>query len=173
MNEEDSNEINKFYDEEQQKLFGFIRKKGLSSHDAEDVLNDAFLAICAHWSEIRGGSPRGYLYRAAQNEIYRRWRSRSRGTGELGDLAAALTEDLAQQVADQETLRLALVLLTERERQAVLLRYYAGFDVAETALIMGGITPGAVKRYAFDGRSKLKRALISGTGSDTRKEVTR
>ena len=173
MNEEDSKEVDAFYDAEQGKLFGFIRKMGLDTHDAEEVVNDAFVAICAHWGKIRDGSPRGYLYRAARNEIYRRWRISGRRPEEFWDPSAVTTGEFAQQVVDHETLRRALDKLTGREREAVLLLYYAGFDVAETALVMGGITPGAVKRYAFDGRGKLRRALTGGTGSDTRKEGTR
>jgi len=169
MTEDDAKEADAFYDAEQDKLFSFIRKMGLGIQDAEDVLNDAFLAICTHWREIRDGSPRGYLYRAARNEIYKRWRSSSRRPGEAWDPSAITTGEFAQQVTDREALRGALDKLTEREREAVLLRYYAGFEIAETALIMGGITPGAVKRYAWDGCSKLKRALTERTGSDTRK----
>ena len=60
MNEEDSKEIDVFYDAEQEKLFGFIRRMGMDAHDAEDVQHDAFIAICAHWSEIRAQT-RGIL----------------------------------------------------------------------------------------------------------------
>lgn len=172
MTEDDAKEVDVFYDAEQDRLFSFIRKMGLGVEDAEDVLNDAFLAICGHWREIRDGSPRGYLYRVARNEIYRRWRSSSRRPGEAWDPSAVTTGEFAQQIADHEALRGALDKLTEREREAVLLRYYAEFDIAETALIMGGITPGAVKRYASDGLGKLKRALTERTGSDTRKKGT-
>jgi RNA polymerase sigma-70 factor (ECF subfamily) len=172
MNEEDMKEADAFYDAEQERLLGFIRKMGLDTHDAEEVLNDAFVAICAHWSEIRDGSPRGYLYRAARNEVFKRWRISGRRPEEFFDPSAVTTGEFAQQVADHEALRRALDTLAEREREAVLLLHYAGFDVAQAALLMGGITPGAVKRYAFDGRRKLKRALAGGTGSDTRKEGT-
>jgi RNA polymerase sigma factor (sigma-70 family) len=172
MNEEDSKEADAFYDAEQARLLGFIRKMGLDTYDAEEVLNDAFVAICAHWSEIRDGSPRGYLYQAARNEVFKRWRISGRKPEEFFDPSAVTTGEFAQQVADREALRRALDTLTEREREAVLLLHYAGFDVAQTALLMDGITPGAVKRYALDGRRKLKRALAGGTGSDARKEGT-
>jgi RNA polymerase sigma factor (sigma-70 family) len=172
MNEEDSKEIDVFYDAEQEKLFGFIRRMGMDAHDAEDVQHDAFIAICAHWSEIRDGSPRGYLYRAARNEIYKRWRMSARRPEEFWDPSALTRAEFAQQVVDHETLCWTLSKVTEREREVVLLVYYADFDVAEAALVMGGITPGAVKRYAFDGRAKLGRMLGGGTGSDTRKEGT-
>jgi len=169
MNEQDRKEINAFYDAEQEKLFGFIRNMGLDTHDADDVLNDAFLAICTHWSDVRDRSPRGYLYVVARNEIFRRWRSRNRRPEEpLEDQTAVVTGDFAQQVVDHQVLGGALATVTGREREAVLLLYYAGFDVAGAARVMG-CKPGAVKRYAFDGRAKLRHALTGGT----RKEPTR
>ena len=144
MNEDDAKEVDAFYDAEQGKLFSYIRKMGLGVEDAEDVLNDAFLAICTRWRKIRDGSPRGYLYEAARNEIKKRWRSSSRRPGEAWDPSAVATGEFAQQVADRQSVRGALDTLTDREREAVLLHHYAGFDITEIALIMGGITPGAV-----------------------------
>ena len=74
---------------------------------------------------------------------------------------AATTRDFAQQVADRQAVRWALSQLTDREREAVLLRYYVSCDVAETAMIMDDIRPGTVTRYASDGRRKLHYALGS------------
>jgi hypothetical protein len=39
--------------------------------------------------------------------------------------------------------------------------------------IMGRITPGAVRRYAFAARGTLRRPLAGHAGGDTRKEGTR
>lgn len=171
MNEQERKEVDAFFDAEQEKLFGFIRNMGLDHHDAEDILNDAFLATCTHWSDVRDRSPRGYLYAAARHEIFRRWRTRTRNRkpGEaLKDQPDAVTEDFAQRAVDHQVLRGALATVSARERQAVLLLHYAGFDVAGAARVMG-CTPGAVKRYAYDGRAKLRRALADGT----RREATR
>jgi RNA polymerase sigma-70 factor (ECF subfamily) len=76
--------------------------------------------------------------------------------------SAVIGVDFSQQAVDRETMRWALQELTERERETVLLRYYAGYDVAETAEVMG-VRPGTVKRYAADGLRKLNRVL-TGSG---------
>jgi RNA polymerase sigma-70 factor, ECF subfamily len=160
MNMQDEREFNAFVDANQKKLFGFLRKMGLSFQDAEEALNDSFLAIWKYWHKVRDGRPLRYLYVVARNEVYARWNA---GRGRLEDLMseppATTTRDFTQQVVDRQAVQWALSELAEREREAVLLRYYVGFDVTETAVIMDGIKPGAVKRYAFDGRQKLNRAL--------------
>jgi RNA polymerase sigma-70 factor, ECF subfamily len=158
-------QFNEFVDASQRKLLGFLRKMGLSIPDAEEALNDSFLATWKHWHRIRDTKPLYYLYVVARNEVYARWKAR-RGRPEdlMSEPPAAKTGDFAQQVIDRQTVRRALSELTEREREAVLLRYYVGFNVSETAAIMDGISPGAVQRYASDGRQKLNRAL---GGADT------
>jgi RNA polymerase sigma-70 factor (ECF subfamily) len=159
MSEQDELEFDAFFDDNQKKLFGFLRRMGLSVQDADEAVNDSFLAIWKYWHRVRDGRSL-YLYAVARNEAYARWNARS---GRLEDLMseppATTTRDFTQQVIDRQAIQWALSELTEREREAVLLRYYVGFDVTETAVVMDGISPGAVKRYASDGRRKLNHAL--------------
>jgi RNA polymerase sigma-70 factor (ECF subfamily) len=173
MSEQRDKEVEAFYDAHQEKLFGFARGMGLGFHDAEDVVNDCFEVIWRYWDRLRDENLRAFLYTVAKHEIYKRSCRRSRRPEDLfADPPAVTARDFAQHVADRETLRQALTTLSDREREAVLLRHYIECDVAETATIMDGIKQGAVKRYAFDGRRKLRRALISGP-EDTRKAGTR
>jgi RNA polymerase sigma factor (sigma-70 family) len=177
MSDRRDKEVEAFYDAHQEKLLGFVRGMGLSFHDAEDVVNDCFEVMWRRWDKLRGENLRAYLYTVAKNEVYKRSRRRSRRPEDLlADPPAVTARDFSQQVADQmtsrETLRQALAALSDREREAVLLRYYVECDVAETSTIMDGIKKGAVKRYAFDGRRKLRHALSSGP-EDTRKAETR
>jgi RNA polymerase sigma factor (sigma-70 family) len=173
MNDEERKEADEFFDTEQATLFGFLRRMGLDSNDAEDVLNSAFAAVCAHWGNIRDGSPRGYLYTSARHEAYKLWRTRrSRPEVPLGEWHAAATGDFAQGVIDHQALRRALGELPPREREAVLLVDYAGFDIAGAAQVMG-CAPGTVKGHASRGRARLRPLLDDGTGSGTRTEGTR
>ena len=159
------------------RAFCFLRKMGLDLVEAEDVLNDCFLVIWQYWDALRGSNPRAYLYTVARNQIKKRWLKRARKPEDFMGVrlavmaagSAVITVDLAQQVVDRQTMRWALQKLTVREREAVLLRYYVGCDVAETALIMG-IKGGTVKRYASDGLGKLNRALTGRNPNDTREE---
>jgi RNA polymerase sigma factor (sigma-70 family) len=165
MNKHDEQEFSAFCNSHWRQLLVFLRGMGLASRDADEALNDCFLAIWKYWHRISGSNPRAYLYKVARTQVYRRWDAGRRDLEDLmSEPPATTTGDFAQQVVDRQAVRWALLQLTEREREAVLLRYYVGCDVAETATIMDGITPGAVTRYASDGRQKLNRAL----GSETR-----
>jgi RNA polymerase sigma factor (sigma-70 family) len=173
-------EVNKFFDEHQGELFGFLLNTGLSEDDAEDILNESFEVIWRYWHKLRGSNPRAYLYTVARNRVKKLWGTRARKPEDLvGDSPVALTSgsaviavDFTQQVVDRETMNWALGKLTAREREAVLLRYDVGCDVAETAMIMG-ISTGTVKRYTADGLDKLYRALTGGSPNATRKERTK
>ena len=153
---------------------------GLALGDAEDVLNECFLVIWQYWYAIRDSNPRAYMYKVARNLVTKLWRTRGKKPEHLmGDPAAAITNDPAiisvdftQQVVDWETMRWALPTLTEREREAVLLRYFVGCNLAETAMIME-IKTGTVKRYAANGVKKLYRALTGTNPAAIRKEGTR
>ena len=173
-------EVYEFFDKYQRELLGFLLRMGLGRSDADDVLDDSFLVIWRYWDQLRESNPRAYLYVVARNRISELGRMRRRRPEDLmGDTAEAKTADSAvisvdfsQQVVDRETMRWALQELTERERETVLLRYYVGYSIAETAKVMG-IRTGTVKRYAADGLRKLYRVLTSGKQDAARKEGTR
>jgi RNA polymerase sigma-70 factor, ECF subfamily len=173
-------EVNEFFDDHQRELLGFLLNMGLGLGDAEDVLNDSFLVILRCWLRIRDSNPRAFLYEVARNRVRKLMGTRGRKPEDpMGDLSAAVTADpaviavdFAQQVVDRQTMRWALQRLTEREREAVLLRYYVGYSLAETARIMG-VTTGTVKGYAAVGLKKLYRALGGGDSATGRKEETR
>jgi RNA polymerase sigma factor (sigma-70 family) len=170
-------ELTDLYRKYEGKVLSFLLNMGLSQADAEDALNESFLVIWRYWHKLRDNNPHLYLYQVARNQVMRLRRSQSRKPEHLmGDPPAPVTAELAvittdftSQVVDREMMRWALQKLTERERAAVLLRYYVGYNVAETATIMD-IKTGTVKRYAVDGLGKLNRAL-TGSGLRIRDEA--
>jgi RNA polymerase sigma factor (sigma-70 family) len=173
-------EAGEFFGNFQGELFGFLLNMGLSSTDADDVLNDSLTAAWQYWDKIRDGNPRAYLYKVARNQISGLRRRRARKPEHLlGDTPTAaaagpgvITMDFAQQVVERETMRWALQKLTVREREAVLFRHVVGCDLAETAAAME-ISTGTVKRYTSDGLKKLHSALNGGKSSAARKEEKR
>lgn len=154
MTENENQEIEDFYDEEQQKMYRFLRKRGLSRDSAEEVLSDSFLVICRNWRKIRDDNPRAYLYRVARNQIL------SHPTNQLTPLDSSTEPvtragEFEQQVVDHDLLQHALITLSDRQREAVLLRHSADLSCADTASIMG-VSEGAVKRYVSDGLHSLR-----------------
>ena len=57
-----------FLEAERVRLFGALYLLTGSSEEAEEVLQEAFIAIWERWDRIRGmEDPAGYLYRTAMN----------------------------------------------------------------------------------------------------------
>jgi DNA-directed RNA polymerase specialized sigma24 family protein len=156
-------ELSAFYDAQQEKLLGFILRMGVPMDEAEEVSNTCFLVVSACWQAIGDDNPRACLYRIALNEIYERLDPTRKSQGDLMRYsAAARTGDNAPEATVRETMSQALLSLTEREREAVLLRYYVHCDIAEVAMILDGIKPRSAERYALNGHARLTRVLADG-----------
>lgn len=150
---------------------------------ALDIVQDAMFKLVEKYA----GKPPGELpllfQRILQNTIrdyYRRQKLRStwvtlfsslvpHGEGEDGDPLEILASpdesrtggDPAKQVEDAQLIALieeTLAKLPNRQRQAFLLRYWEGLDVAETAAAMG-CSEGSVKTHCFRATRTLAAAL--------------
>jgi RNA polymerase sigma factor (sigma-70 family) len=142
---------------------GFLVSMGCDRGLAEEITDDAFLAARRRWAHVRDlDEPEGYVFKIARNERSKRQKDHDRRAKDLhpdpGDARRAAADDLAQIVADRIVIRQALRQLPAREREAVTLRAVAGLSEAATARAMG-VTVGAVKRYASEGRKELCRLL--------------
>jgi RNA polymerase sigma-70 factor (sigma-E family) len=128
-------------------------------HLAEDIVQDAFAGMHAHWRRLRDeGSAEGYLRRAVVNrsrsQLRRRRTARSYEWPAAGEEPGANAGYLA---ADEHNrLRHAVSQLPRRQREVLVLRYWADLSEAEIADAMG-ISAGTVKSTA----SRAVRALES------------
>ena len=128
---------------------------------AEDVVQDAFLALHSGWPRIRDKPEAvGYLHRSVVNGARSRLRRRA--------VALRLRPPRpADTISAEETALAALVsgpllaamrALPRREREAVLFRHYLDLSEQQTADALG-LRPGSVKGYASRGLAKLRTAL--------------
>ena len=141
-------------DREATTLFGELRKPllrylaclGLSSDEAQDVVQDAFLSLHRHLSA--GGSQdniRSWLFQVAHNQARNRQNSYHRRFGETldGDVDSIADEATPEQaVLDKEKfgqLRKAILLLTQSERECLLLRA-GGLRYREIGDVLGMAT---------------------------------
>lgn len=135
---------------------------------AEDVVQRAFEKVWKRQPDPDElTNPNAYLVTAVRNEINRELRrviqDRQRLTGDAmnepttAELRSTGT-DVSTQVVDRMALREALATLSEREREAVVLRVQWQLSTAETAEIMG-VSNGAVKGYTHHGLRKLKERV--------------
>ncbi|MDX3067762.1 MULTISPECIES: RNA polymerase sigma factor [Streptomyces] len=129
-----------FYDTHVDKLFKFLARRA-GQDDGGEILSQVFEEFFAWWPEHPAhAKPVATLYRIARcrlNDYLRR--SGRVETLDADDLAAAADGAHRDELADivrRADLRIALRELTERERQALGLRYVADLPVKECAEVM-------------------------------------
>lgn len=131
-------------------------------HRAEDIVADAFVKLYKRWD--RGGidNPRAYLRRTVVNEVNSKFRrlalERREAAKRSGDdRGARTTED---QLADSDVIATALAALPQRQRTAVVLRYFNDLPEKEVADVMG-ISVGTVKSTVSRGLERM-RTMMEG-----------
>ena len=137
-----------------------------AEEDAEDVVAEAFCELYRRWPQLRepAAAP-GYLRSVVINLVRMRVRHLQvvrRHTRVVDGPAGADSADSAEQEVvlreDQREVVAALQRLPERQRQALVLRYWLDLREAEVAAAMG-ISCGAVKAHTSRGMAALTRLL--------------
>jgi RNA polymerase sigma factor (sigma-70 family) len=167
-------EVTALFQKESGHLRGYLITIGASPDLADDIVNDAFLAIHRRWTRLRDTNALAYGYTIARNQFWRELKRqrRERATDDPMDSFPDVMNDPTtrlDQATEEAAVRRALGRMpVGREKEAVLLRHVNAFSVADTASIME-ISTGAVQRYTYDGLRKL-RAFLEG---DDREEESR
>ena len=128
-----------------------------NGHEAEEIMQDAFLAIWERWDRVGAmADPTGYLYRTAMN----RWRSRLRRAGRTARrvIGQAHGRDGFADVDDRVEIAGALAALSPRRREAIVLTELLGYASAEAGRVMG-VADATVRRLAQDARAELRATL--------------
>jgi RNA polymerase sigma-70 factor (ECF subfamily) len=136
--------------------------------DAEDLLQEVFLAAHRKLDTFRGESALGtWLYRLATNLCLDHLRSRAGRSNQLTDsledeepVSAPGRIGLADQTVTKMDLERALARLPEGCRAAFVLHDVEGLEHREVAEVLG-IAEGTSKSQVHKARSKL-RALLAG-----------
>ena len=132
---------------------------------AEDIVQDAFLGLYRCWQRLRDpGCALAYVRSAVVNGCRSELRRRNRPPRPQHDLPACSAETAAMAQEEGRVVLRAVRTLPPRQREAVVLRHYAGFSEAETAQIMQ-ISRGAAKSSASRGIAALRRLLGEGEES--------
>ena len=141
-----------------------VRLAALLVHDratAEEVVQDSFVAMHANWARLRaGGKASSYLRQCVVNRSRSVLRHRVVVDRKVlqppPDVPSA--EQGAITLLERSAVVAALHGLPLRQREALVLRYYAELSEAEIASAMG-ISRGAVKSHIARGMAALRYAL--------------
>jgi RNA polymerase sigma-70 factor, ECF subfamily len=126
---------------------------------AEELAEEAFVRAFRHWSRVsRLDRPVAWVYVVACNEARRAWRREQRVPKWWSGTERRVVEDAAGTVATVLDVRAALTQLGERQRAAVVLRYFADLPLAEIAAVMGCAT-GTVKATLHQALDRLRIEL--------------
>jgi RNA polymerase sigma-70 factor (ECF subfamily) len=138
-----SSEVTTLYRELREPLLRYLVCLGLTSDEAQDVVQDAFLSLQRHLaSEGKQENIRGWLFRVAHNQARNRQTSYHRRFGESLEGEMDFQADQAtpeQRVLENEKFRRlasAIRLLTESERECLLLRA-GGLRYREIGEVLG------------------------------------
>jgi RNA polymerase sigma-70 factor (ECF subfamily) len=122
---------------------------------AEELAQEAIARVCANWRRVRKlDAPGAWLHRVARNLAHSHFRR--------GRVAARAQARLAGPVdpcdtTDAVAIRAAVASLPEHERDAIVLRYYVGCSVRETAAVLG-CPEGTVKTLTHRAIAHLRDA---------------
>jgi RNA polymerase sigma-70 factor (sigma-E family) len=133
---------------------------------AEDIVQDAFLGLYRRWDRLPDTSaPLAYVRTSVVNGCRTaiRRRSRARQVGNFAELPAQSAEAVALLSEEQRAVADALRRLPERQREALVLRYYLDLSEAEIAAAMG-ISRGTVKSATSRALAAVGRT-VRGEGS--------
>jgi RNA polymerase sigma-70 factor (sigma-E family) len=143
---------------------GLVRLATLLLHDiasAEEVVQDSFVALHAGLHRLRDGDKALSYLRAA---VVNRSRSVLRHRLVIDRNPAKPPPDMpsaehgALTLLERSSVIAALRALPDRQREVVVLRYYADLSEAQIAAIMG-ITRGAVKSHTSRAMTALRTVL--------------
>ena len=129
--------------------------------DAEDIVAEAFCELYRRWPRLRDpDSAPAYLRSVVCNLVRMRLRHLQvvRRHPDLVPVDAGSAEQEVVLREDQREVVEGLRALPDRQRQALVLRYWLDLSQAEVAAAMG-ISCGAVKAHTARGMAALTRAL--------------
>ncbi len=134
-------------------------------HQADDLLQTALAKAYVAWPRIeRDGREEAYvrqiMVRANIDEHRRPWRRREQSGLEGHDAEIAKGPGYEERAALLD----ALADLGPMVRRAVVLRYWVGLSVTETAAELG-VAEGTVKGYCARGLERLREKLAAGHAS--------
>jgi RNA polymerase sigma-70 factor, ECF subfamily len=149
------------FDRHHRPLFRFAYRLTGSVADAEDIVQECFLALLGAGNGYRPADTplRAYLFGAVRNQASKRWRERKSNSGQSAtpvDYRSPETATIQEQL--RRAVERSIGQLPETQREALILAHYEKMPLAEIAEVLA-IDVGAVKSRLQRARAALREAL--------------
>jgi RNA polymerase sigma-70 factor, ECF subfamily len=142
-------------------------------HDAEDVVQEAYLRALRYFGGYRGGDGRAWVLAIVRNTFHT-WRQRERHQDEAMEfdedrhsevIEGAHPGALLDTALDREALERALERLPTEFREVLVLRELEGMSYKEIGTVVG-VPVGTVMSRLARARERLRRSLLAGTDAE-------
>lgn len=156
LGEQAEGALRRIYAVEYGRLVGLARLLVDRREDAEEVVQEAFVRTWANLAKVHGDDPLPYVRRAVVNQS--RGRLRRRRTADSQKPDRGVDAESADSGAARSAMARAIVeqvgALPRRQRECVVLRFYADLTVPEIARSLG-VAEGSVKSHLHRAMAKL------------------
>src|SRR3990170_1578558 len=151
---EEPRSFEEFFGSEHARLFGALCLVTGDRHEAEEIMQDAFLRLWERWDRVAAiDDLSAYLFRTAMNVFRNRYRRAALALRKSINLVPA--EDALATVEDRDAVIRALRGLTPDQRAAVVLTGYVGLTSEEAGKVLG-IRAGTVRTLAARARAAIR-----------------
>jgi RNA polymerase sigma factor (sigma-70 family) len=149
-----------FFEEEHERLFKALYFVTGNRHDAEELMQDAFLKLWERWDERQGiADPTGYLFKVALNGFRMRRRRAATALRKAAPVPERRDEFLDAEM--RTDVRRLLLEVTPRQRAALVLVDLLGYPSEQAARILR-VRPSTVRALA----TKARRTLRATEGAE-------
>jgi RNA polymerase sigma-70 factor, ECF subfamily len=143
-----------FFGAEHVRLFGTLTLVTGDRHEAEEIMQDAFLRLWERWERVASiDDATGYLFRTAMNVFRNRYRRATLALRKTTNLAHS--EDAFAAVEDRDAVVRALRDLSPDQRAAVVLTSYVGLTSEEAGRVLG-MRASTVRTLATRARAAVR-----------------
>jgi RNA polymerase sigma-70 factor, ECF subfamily len=148
-----------FYEDTFRRLFTALCLVTGNRHEAEEIVQDAFLRVYARWDRVETlEDPTGYLFRVAMNVFRSRSRRALLGLRRELLLAPEATDELTEIETHDEVVRL-LLGLAPKQRAAILLTAILDYSADEAGRMLG-LRASSVRALTTRARARMKNEVV-------------
>lgn len=146
-----------FFEQTHQRLFGALCLVTGNRHEAEELVQDAYLKVWERWERVSGmDDPTGFLFRTAMNGFRSRYRRASLALRRRMALAPS-ADDLAA-VEDRDEVVRILRPLSPAERASIVLTTMFGYSSEEAGRLLG-VKAATVRAHATRARAGARASM--------------